>query len=136
MRILVSNDDGIRARGLKVLEDIAKQLSDDIWVVAGPIFSSSPEHIIKNGTDTGVDIPSDFYMILAEQTHWSGTLDAIAFRFPNKSSGLAGKSMPDFVVAIDEIETATDLDFFSELSNTKQKNLEEDPGEYEMWFVE
>jgi 5'-nucleotidase len=34
MRILLTNDDGYSARGLKVLEAIAAQLSDDIWVVA------------------------------------------------------------------------------------------------------
>lgn len=34
MRILISNDDGIAAQGLKVLEAIAKELSDDVWVVA------------------------------------------------------------------------------------------------------
>ncbi len=34
MRILLTNDDGIYAPGLKVLEAIARELSDDIWVVA------------------------------------------------------------------------------------------------------
>ena len=34
MRILLTNDDGIRAPGLAVLEDIARELSDDVWVVA------------------------------------------------------------------------------------------------------
>jgi 5'-nucleotidase len=33
-RILLSNDDGIYAPGLKVLEEIARQISDDVWVVA------------------------------------------------------------------------------------------------------
>jgi len=34
MRILLTNDDGYHAPGLKVLEAIARTLSDDIWVVA------------------------------------------------------------------------------------------------------
>ncbi len=34
MRILVTNDDGIHADGLTVLENIAKTISDDVWVVA------------------------------------------------------------------------------------------------------
>ncbi len=33
-RILLSNDDGVAAEGLAVLEEIAKELSDDVWVVA------------------------------------------------------------------------------------------------------
>ncbi len=34
MRILITNDDGIHAPGLKSLERIARALSDDIWTVA------------------------------------------------------------------------------------------------------
>ena len=34
MRLLLTNDDGIHAEGLEVLERIARQLSDDIWTVA------------------------------------------------------------------------------------------------------
>ncbi|MBI1234667.1 MAG: 5'/3'-nucleotidase SurE [Alphaproteobacteria bacterium] len=33
-RILLTNDDGIRARGLQSLEKIARAISDDIWIVA------------------------------------------------------------------------------------------------------
>ncbi|WP_440959478.1 5'/3'-nucleotidase SurE [Oceanicaulis sp. LC35] len=33
-RILLVNDDGIHAPGLKVLEEIARTLSDDVWTVA------------------------------------------------------------------------------------------------------
>lgn len=34
MRILCTNDDGIHATGLGVLERIARQFSDDVWVIA------------------------------------------------------------------------------------------------------
>ncbi len=34
MRILLTNDDGIYAPGLAILEAIARELSDDIWIVA------------------------------------------------------------------------------------------------------
>ncbi len=40
MRILLTNDDGIEAFGLKVLYDIASTLSDDIWVCA-PLVEQS-----------------------------------------------------------------------------------------------
>ena len=36
-RILISNDDGVNAEGIAMLERIARTLSDDVWVVA-------PEH--------------------------------------------------------------------------------------------
>ncbi|WP_031238564.1 5'/3'-nucleotidase SurE [Asticcacaulis sp. AC466] len=40
MRILLTNDDGIEAFGLKVLYDIATALSDDVWVCA-PTYEQS-----------------------------------------------------------------------------------------------
>lgn len=43
-RILVSNDDGVNARGLKVLEAIARTLSDDVWVVAPETNQSGAAH--------------------------------------------------------------------------------------------
>ncbi|MPT47252.1 MAG: 5'/3'-nucleotidase SurE [Sphingobium sp.] len=44
MRILLTNDDGINAPGLKVLEDIARAFSDDIWVVAPAEEQSGAGH--------------------------------------------------------------------------------------------
>jgi 5'-nucleotidase len=44
MRILLTNDDGIHANGLAVLESIARELSDDIWVVAPETDQSGLAH--------------------------------------------------------------------------------------------
>jgi len=44
MRILLTNDDGIHAPGLTVLEDIARTLSDDIWIVAPETDQSGLAH--------------------------------------------------------------------------------------------
>ncbi|MEO0700355.1 MAG: 5'/3'-nucleotidase SurE, partial [Pseudomonadota bacterium] len=44
MRILVTNDDGYHAPGLAVLEEIAAQFSDDIWVCAPSEEQSSAGH--------------------------------------------------------------------------------------------
>jgi 5'-nucleotidase len=43
-RILVSNDDGLDAPGLKVLERVARTLSDDVWVVAPETEQSGAGH--------------------------------------------------------------------------------------------
>ncbi|MGQ0662098.1 MAG: 5'/3'-nucleotidase SurE [Pseudomonadota bacterium] len=43
-RILVSNDDGIAAPGLKLLERIARMLSRDVWVVAPETEQSAASH--------------------------------------------------------------------------------------------
>lgn len=44
MRILLTNDDGINAPGLKVLEAIARQFSDDIWICAPSEEQSGAGH--------------------------------------------------------------------------------------------
>lgn len=44
LRILVTNDDGIRARGLEVSEAIARSLTDDVWVVAPETEQSGASH--------------------------------------------------------------------------------------------
>ena len=44
MRILLSNDDGIRAHGFTVLENIAAALSDDVWVAAPETEQSGAGH--------------------------------------------------------------------------------------------
>lgn len=44
MRILLTNDDGIHAEGLAVLERIARSLSDDVWIVAPETDQSGLSH--------------------------------------------------------------------------------------------
>lgn len=44
MRILLTNDDGIHAEGLAALERIARELTDDVWVVAPETDQSGLAH--------------------------------------------------------------------------------------------
>jgi 5'-nucleotidase len=44
MRILLTNDDGVRAPGLRVLEKIARSFSDDVWIVAPTEEQSGAGH--------------------------------------------------------------------------------------------
>jgi 5'-nucleotidase len=43
-RILVTNDDGIGSPGIKLLEEIARELSPDVWVVAPEQEQSAASH--------------------------------------------------------------------------------------------
>ena len=77
-RILLSNDDGIDAPGLKILETIARTLSDDVWVVA-PLREQSatghsitlrrPLQILKQGENKfAVDgTPTDCVLLAVNQ---------------------------------------------------------------------
>ena len=49
MRILLTNDDGIHAPGLAVLEAIARQFSDDVWIVAPSEEQSGAGHSLTLG---------------------------------------------------------------------------------------
>ena len=54
MRILLSNDDGIAADGLAVLEKIARAISDDVWVVAPETEQSGAGHSLTLHTPVRV----------------------------------------------------------------------------------
>ncbi len=43
-RILICNDDGIQAKGIRLLFEIAKTLADDVWVVAPEAEQSGASH--------------------------------------------------------------------------------------------
>lgn len=47
MRILCSNDDGIHAPGIHILETIAKSISEDVWLVAPEMDQSGVSHALS-----------------------------------------------------------------------------------------
>jgi 5'-nucleotidase len=47
MRILITNDDGVHAPGLTVCEEIARALSDDVWIVAPETDQSGVSHSLS-----------------------------------------------------------------------------------------
>jgi 5'-nucleotidase len=47
MRILVTNDDGVHAEGLEICEQIARVISDDVWVIAPEFDQSGVSHSLS-----------------------------------------------------------------------------------------
>ncbi|GAA3853270.1 5'/3'-nucleotidase SurE [[Pseudomonas] carboxydohydrogena] len=47
MRILCTNDDGIHSPGIAINEQIARQLSDDVWIVAPELDQSGVSHSLS-----------------------------------------------------------------------------------------
>jgi 5'-nucleotidase len=47
MRILITNDDGIHAEGLDACAEIARSLSDDVWIVAPEFDQSGVSHSLS-----------------------------------------------------------------------------------------
>src|SRR5690242_10988503 len=50
VRILITNDDGVNARGLKLLESVARKFSDDVWIVAPSDEQSGAGHSLTLST--------------------------------------------------------------------------------------
>lgn len=47
MRVLITNDDGIHSPGLDALEEIARSISDDVWVIAPEYDQSGVSHSLS-----------------------------------------------------------------------------------------
>lgn len=105
----------------KVREEISQDDTKNkeiksVYVITGTIFSEDPEEL-----ESGIPIPSHCYKILVYQRGYRSTIKAVAFIFPQEP---ASENLMDYIVTVDEIESKTGIDFFPELSNTKQRNLE------------
>lgn len=59
LRILITNDDGVDAPGIKVMRDIALALTDDVWVVAPDGNQSGAGHRFTLGRELWFDDRGD-----------------------------------------------------------------------------
>src|SRR5919112_4134082 len=58
-RILISNDDGIESPGIRILEQIACELTDDVWVVAPDREQSGASHSLTTRRPLRLDQVSE-----------------------------------------------------------------------------
>ena len=87
----------------------------NVFVVTGPIVT---EDDTKTIGFSKVRVPGFYYKVVYDETPPE---KMIAFILPNKGSK---KPLDSFVVSVDDVEEATGLDFFSNLSPEKQAELE------------
>jgi len=87
----------------------------EVWVITGPVFEKPVKKL-----QSGVPIPSHYYKIMVDEQ--GGNLRALAF--------LIEKNCPPYtrisqrLVSIDELERRTGLDFFPDLNEGVQQQLE------------
>jgi endonuclease G, mitochondrial len=86
----------------------------EVWVIAGPIFGERPKRLRQR-----VAVPEAFYMIIVDES--DGRVRAASFVFPQEAT--AGE-LERYLVAIDEIERRTGLDFLMELPDDAENALE------------
>ena len=87
----------------------------DIYVVTGPILPQTKKKAIGPNK---VTVPDRYYKVV-----WSRTPPGkmIGFILPNAGST---KSLQSFAVTVDKVEAETGLDFFSEIPQPQQEQLE------------
>ena len=86
-----------------------------VFVVTGPIVTADDTKTIGHNK---VRVPGFYYKVIYDETPPE---KMIAFILPNKGSN---KPVESFVVAVDDVEEATGLDFFSALPEDVQQRLE------------
>jgi endonuclease G len=86
-----------------------------LYIITGGVLKSNLKTIGKDK----VSVPNQFYKIILDYTQ--PEIKAIAFLFPHKESK---NPLYSFVVSIDEIEEKTGIDFFPELPDNIEHDLE------------
>ena len=99
------------------LENRVRKLASElnVYVCCGPIVSSSPKRIGENR----VAVPTKFFKVLCMQR--KGKWQSIGFVMPN--SAIKG-SMFDYAVTVDEVERLTGHDFFYNLPDDIETQIE------------
>ncbi len=87
-----------------------------VWVVVGPLFDADREPL-----ESGVPVPNAFFCIVVDEQD-SGQPRSLAFIMPHVDQRV--DSLDGFLTTIDEIEQRSGLDFFGQLSDGIENELE------------
>src|SRR5690606_29930093 len=96
---------------------------DGVFVVTGGVLKGD----MKTIGNEGVAVPNQFYKVLIDANN--GTTKMIAFLMPHQDSN---RPLYEFVVSVDTIENLTGIDFFPELEDDLEHQLETSSS-YKAW---
>ena len=88
---------------------------DGVFVVTGGVL----ENGLKSIGEEQVSVPKQFYKVLIDYNN--GQPKVLAFLMPHKESN---QPLYEFVVSVDEVESLTGIDFFTELPDDIEERLE------------
>ena len=91
-----------------------------IYICAGPIYDKKPYTTIGPRKNYKIAVPDRFYKVVLMI---GKTSKAIGFIYPN---GTANKEMRDYAVSVDKVEQVTGLDFFYQLDDKTEKQIEKE----------
>jgi len=95
-----------------------------LCVIAGPVYAVPDRTVTMSGTD--IPVPTAFYKVVLDMTP---PMKMIAFVIPNTK---AQKHISCFVVSVDTVEQYTGCDFFSELPDELENELEKE-SDFSKW---
>lgn len=97
---------------IRKIEDMPNQ-RDHVWAVSGPVFGDNPKTILRSGGQE-IPIPDAYYSITVDPFRfpWDEmrNVDVACFLIPQDTPG--GSTLTDFLVDLEDIESATGLVFF------------------------
>lgn len=98
---------------------------NDIYVITGGILETE----LRSIGHEEVAVPNYFYKVLLDIDAESKQVKMIAFLLPHE---ISSQPLYEFVVSVDELEKLTGIDFFSDLPDTIEMNLES-KSDYKSW---
>lgn len=87
-----------------------------VWIITGPIYDDD-----KDCLSSGIEIPDAFYKIVVDVDEEAELIRTQAFIFPQRPTT---KKLSKFLTTINDIETKTGIDFFHELSDDYEEQIE------------
>lgn len=121
MTNICPQDGDLNQRDWKYLEEACREWAQQygkVYIVAGPIYQSSPYHTVG---EHHVAVPDSFFKVVLRKGNSLDDLEAIGFIYPNQSGH---KKMEAYVQTVDEVERATGLDFFYQLDDEVENRIE------------
>jgi endonuclease G len=98
---------------------------DGIYVIAGGVLESE----LRTIGEEEVAVPNYFYKVLLDTDETTNHVKMIAFLVPHEGSN---QPLYEFVVSVDELEQLTGIDFFPNISNQLETELER-KSDYKSW---
>jgi len=103
-----------------IQDDLVKTGGRSAWVFAGTLFGSGPAEWEVSAK--GIAVPPVFWKIVIEETFTPEEPRVLAFLLPHQR--VSHGDLTDYLVSVDIIEQLTGLNFFSDLSEAQQEQIE------------
>lgn len=94
----------------------------EVWILCGPLFTTTPLRRLQGETANRVAIPDAFYKLVVRKDGDQPVV--LAFVFPHEPEPNRKTPLQQFLTSVDEIEKQGALDFFPDLPDTMENAIE------------